>query len=75
MSETKETRIYFDDPRLKMTLAGRMFVRVASSLGLFLLAAVGATFLISGINRLFWLGALILLFSAIGFSTATTPSG
>ncbi|MEK7521139.1 MAG: ATP-dependent Clp protease ATP-binding subunit, partial [Patescibacteria group bacterium] len=62
MSETKETRIYFDDPRLKMTLAGRMFVRVASSSAFLLLAAAGATFLISGINRLFWLGALILLF-------------
>ncbi len=61
MNETKETRIYFDEPRLKMTLAGRMFVRIVSFSALFLLAAAGATFLISGIARLFWLGAFIAL--------------
>ena len=74
MSETKETRIYFDDPRLKMTLAGRMFVRVASSLAFF--AGGGRRDFSYFRNQPpFWLGALILLFSAIGFSTATTPSG
>ncbi len=55
--------LYLDDPRLRMTVGGRMIVRVASWIvGVVLVAAMFA-FLFSGIHFLVWIGLFLLLFS------------
>lgn len=59
LSEVSNKEFYFDDPRLRMTLAGRFFIRIASYLCYLLLIAADFTFFISG---LYFLSALITLF-------------
>jgi ATP-dependent Clp protease ATP-binding subunit ClpC len=53
---------YFDDPRLRLTLAGRLLVRVVSYLGYLVLLAAAFTFLMSDLAWLNWLGVLVALF-------------
>jgi ATP-dependent Clp protease ATP-binding subunit ClpC len=62
MSDLKDKKIFFNDPRLQMTLGGRMLVRITSfsfNLILFILTFI---FLISEINRFKWLGILLLFY-------------
>lgn len=53
---------YFDDPRLRMTLAGRLFTRIVGWLGYLMLLAADFTFLVSDLAWLNWLGVLVALF-------------
>src|SRR3989344_7812781 len=54
--------LYFDDPRLHMTLPGRMAVRLVTFAGLALLVALTLTLLAAPDERAFWSGVLIALF-------------
>ncbi len=54
--------IYLDDPRLRMTAAGRMLVRAASAVAYLVLVAATITFFISGMRFLVLTGAFLLLF-------------
>ena len=56
--------LYFDDPRLRMTVAGRFFVRVVSYITYLVLVFATATFLISEIKPLRLFGVLLTLFIA-----------
>ena len=59
---TENEAIVFDDPRFRMTVAGRLFTRVVTYLSYLLLAAFAATLFISGIMRFVMAGFLLLLF-------------
>lgn len=52
----------FFEPRFEMTHAGRLFVRVVFFSGCVILAAAGATFLLSDVQWLLWTGALLFIF-------------
>jgi hypothetical protein len=54
--------LYFDDPRLKMTVAGRFLVRTVSYIAYLVLVAGMVTFLISGVAALRFLGIFLLFF-------------
>ena len=55
--------LYLDDPRLRMTVGGRLIVRVVSWVAGIVLVASVLAFLFSGIHFLFWIGMFLLLFS------------
>jgi ATP-dependent Clp protease ATP-binding subunit ClpC len=55
-------QVSFSDPRLNMTVGGRIFVRFAGYVGYILVIAATFTFLTSDISWLVWLGALLALF-------------
>lgn len=57
----KNTTFYFHEPRLLMTSAGRLFVRVIFYATYGILAAACVNFLLSDITWIFWLGVLIAL--------------
>jgi len=59
--KSKNTNFYFFDPRLQMTQLGRLFVRVVFYSTYAFLIAACATFLLSDIKWIFWLGALLFL--------------
>ena len=52
----------FDDPRLHMTVAGRLTVRIVSYIAYLVLIAAAFSFFISDILWVFWLGLLLGLF-------------
>ncbi|MBI4992371.1 MAG: ATP-dependent Clp protease ATP-binding subunit [Candidatus Harrisonbacteria bacterium] len=56
-----EINLYFKDPRLEMTHAGRFFVRSVFYSTYGLLLAATFTFLLSDISWVFWTGVLLLL--------------
>ncbi|MDO8664913.1 MAG: hypothetical protein Q7K44_05245 [Candidatus Liptonbacteria bacterium] len=58
----KDYEIYFDDPRLLMSLPGRLFVRVASYIGYLLLIAADVTFLLSDLKWLKAVGGFFVVF-------------
>jgi ATP-dependent Clp protease ATP-binding subunit ClpC len=53
---------YFNDPRLRMTFAGRFIVRTITWVFYLVLTAATALFLISDIVRVRWIGIALLLF-------------
>jgi len=55
--------LYFDDPRLRMTPAGRFLVRFSFYVGYFVLGSLAGLFLLFETDsRFFWLGILLLVF-------------
>lgn len=52
---------HFEDPRLKMSVGGRFFVRVTSAIAVLVTAAAAVTFLISDVIRLRAAGVLLAL--------------
>ncbi len=54
--------LHFDDPRLRMTSAGRFLVRIAAHIGYLLCVAAAAVALFSDILWLFWSGVFLTLF-------------
>ncbi len=56
--------LYFSEPRLKMTLAGRALMRLIVYCFYILLCVATVTFLLSDVKFFFWLGILGLLFLA-----------
>ncbi|MDO8467037.1 MAG: ATP-dependent Clp protease ATP-binding subunit [bacterium] len=65
----REVEIYFDEPRLKMTLAGRLFVRVCVYAGNAVLIVAAALFLSEDVPELKAAGALLTLFLLDRFRT------
>jgi ATP-dependent Clp protease ATP-binding subunit ClpC len=60
--KTSKYQFYFDDPRLRMTIAGRMVVRVVSYISSLVLAVATFVCLLSyDIRALFYLGVFLLL--------------
>jgi ATP-dependent Clp protease ATP-binding subunit ClpA len=60
--ETSNYQFYFDEPRLRMTIAGRVLVRVASYIGYLVLAGATITLLLSyDIHAFLYLGIFLLL--------------
>lgn len=57
----KGVSLYFHDPRLEMTHAGRLFVRVVFYSSYAILIAAALSFLISDVRAVFWTGMLLLL--------------
>jgi ATP-dependent Clp protease ATP-binding subunit ClpC len=55
-------QLYFDDPRLRMTLVGRLVVRVVTWVFYLSLLSATALFLVSDITRVRWIGIGLLLF-------------
>lgn len=55
-------RFYFDEPRFKMTIAGRLFVRISGYIGYLVVIAGAFTFILSDIEWLRALGILLFLF-------------
>ena len=53
------TDIFFDDPRLRMTVAGRFLIRIITWITYLVVLAATFTFLISGIVRLRFLGVFL----------------
>jgi ATP-dependent Clp protease ATP-binding subunit ClpC len=62
MSDLKDKKIFFNDPRLGMTLAGRMLVRITSFSFQLILFILTFVFLISEIDRFRWIGVLLLFY-------------
>jgi len=63
MKKNKAQPIYFfNDPRLKMTVAGRFVVRVGGYVGYLVVVAAGFTLLISSVSGFQYLGVVIFLF-------------
>lgn len=60
MPESAE--LYFNDPRLQMTLLGRFLVRLASYLGYLIAGALMVIFLLSDSERFFFFGILLAFF-------------
>lgn len=60
----KDIEAYFDDPRLRMTIAGRLFVRVGCYVGYLVWIAAAFTFIFSDIG---WLRALGTFFIFVLF--------
>ncbi len=58
----KDREFHFDDPRLKMTIAGRFTVYVMNYVMVLILAALTVTFILSEISPLRDLGFLLILF-------------
>src|SRR3989344_7378177 len=61
-NESEKLTLTFNDPRLHMTFAGRMFVRVIGYVTEFVLIAATADFLMTDVAWLRWLGAFLALF-------------
>ena len=59
-----QAKIYFNEPRLKMTLLGRFLVKLISYVTYALVITGAAVFILSDITQLRWLGILLLLFLA-----------
>jgi len=59
---SKKFELYFDDPRLRMTVAGRFLVRVVGYIMYLVLLAATVTCLISSITALRCLGVFMVLF-------------
>ncbi len=59
---TENRELYFQDPRLEMSHIGRLAVRIIRYSGYGIIAAACATFLVSDVPRVFWIGALLALF-------------
>ncbi len=57
-----DIQLYFNEPRLKMTLAGRLIVRLCSYASYAILAVAAALFLLGDVPQLRSVGALIALF-------------
>lgn len=62
MQAAKEIDVYFKEPRLAMTVAGRFLVRVSTYLGFGLIVALTVTFLLSDITTLRWLAVFLVFF-------------
>ncbi len=62
MPGTSEQELYFDDPRLRMTLMGRLFVRIASYVFYLFLIVLSVTLLLADLKVLFSVGLLTALF-------------
>jgi len=62
MNRTSELNVYFDSPRLRLSVPGRMTVRVLAWSGNLLLIAGTAMALLSDLKFLFWIGACGALF-------------
>src|ERR1700733_7406342 len=60
--EASKYQLYFDDPRLKMTVAGRFTVRVLSYISYLVVIAATVTFLISENRSLQFVGLFLVLF-------------
>jgi ATP-dependent Clp protease ATP-binding subunit ClpC len=58
----ESNKLSFNDPRLRMTLAGRFFVRVVSYIAYLFFIAMAFTALISGIGQLRIFGLFLILF-------------
>ena len=54
--------LYVNDPRLRMTIAGRILVRAISYISYVVIFVATFTFLFSGIHFLVWIGFFLLLF-------------
>ena len=61
-TSSPQLEFYFDDPRLRMTIPGRMLVRTAGWIGYVFTAAATITFFVSGAKGLQALGILLVLF-------------
>lgn len=61
VAETNQ-EIFFDDPRLRMTIAGRLFVRVIFYASFLVFGSLVLALFISEYRRGFWLGVLLALF-------------
>ena len=57
-----DVTLIFDDPRFRMTIGGRLLVRIVTYICYVLLIAAMGTFFISGITHLAIFGILILFF-------------
>ncbi len=62
--EQEKTQLYFDFPAIRMKPIERIIFRIAVSFGLVCATALFASFIISSVMRLKWLGALGLIFIA-----------
>jgi ATP-dependent Clp protease ATP-binding subunit ClpC len=61
-SKTSKYEFYFDEPRLRMTIAGRILVRVVSYVSYLVLVVATAMFLLAyDIRPLFYLGLFLVL--------------
>ena len=58
----KSLEIAFGDPRLNMTIAGRMFVRIGTYVGYLVWIAAAGTFILSALG---WLRALGIFFALV----------
>ena len=58
----KDLEFYFHEPRLEMTQAGRLLVRLIFYSSYVILITAAVIFLLSDIPAIFWSGALLLLF-------------
>ena len=59
--KTSKYQLYFDDPRLRMSIAGRIIVRVVSYISYLVLAVATFVCLLSyDIRALFYLGIFLL---------------
>jgi len=59
-SETSNKReLYFSDPRLGMTIVGRLFVRALNNVSYLVFGVAVATALFSEVRWVFWLGVLL----------------
>ena len=61
-ADIKSLEVYFDDPRLKMTIPGRMFVRAGAYVGYLVWIAATGTFILSDLG---WLRALGVFFALV----------
>ena len=59
---TKPLELYYDEPRLRMTVAGRFLVRAISFVTYLVLGAAAITFLISDIKFFYYLGLFLAIF-------------
>ncbi len=72
------SRFFFDEPRLKMTIPGRLLVRISSYITYLVLLAAAFTFVFSDIISLKALGIFLLLFlgdRALHLKEADRPFG
>ena len=60
-TKTNPSEIFFEDARLRMTVAGRLLIRVMTWITYLVLLAATATFLISGVVRLRIFGIFLVL--------------
>jgi len=58
----KEKNIYFNDPRINMTVGGRFFIRTITTAGYWIFVALALAFLISDVSVLRWLSIFLLFF-------------
>lgn len=62
MERSQRPNLYFNDPRLAMTIGGRIFARIVAYIGYLVLFASVFTFLISDVNAPRAFGVVLLLF-------------